>query len=385
MACPKAWPVAALCLSSLCVLVRTARAGSELASSADEAKPVLARLEVALIGDVGQDPVLFERIRSLFPPQTAVVLRDDERIDQQSVLAPQRAGTVYLWIRVTERTNARVYLALSEEPGRARYLFRELKLDAGLDEVGGETLAEVAHSSAQALWLRELQTPRQALVAALQREAEPPQAPRAPSAPSAASSTRDTSERATVARAVAPGASVLRLALGASETAHASGAEGWLHEPGAFLAVEYRARLSVRVAVRYLVPSDFELAPTQVHLSGASGELRAGWLSNDARHLRVRLEVGLGVLLGHARASIALDQPKAHALAEQDFQRAYSLGAAFFEWPLGPAWIAAGVDLRVPLQRTSYEVGGQPGASVSPSLCPGGSLEVGFGFDPVVR
>ena len=339
-----------------------------------------------MIGDVEQDPVLFERIRSLFPPQTAVVLRDDERIDQQSVLAPPRSGTVYLWIRVTERTKARVYLALSEEPGRARYLFREIKLDAGLDEVGGETLAEVAHSSAQALWLRERSTPRQTLVAALEREAEPPHAATsAPPTPPAPSPTHDAPERASEARSLALSASVLRLALGASETAHASGAEGWLNEPGAFLAVEYRARLSVRVAVRYLVPTDFELAPAQVHLSGASGELRAGWLSNDAGHLRVRLEAGLGVLLGRASASIAFDQPKAHALAEQDFQRAYSLVAAFFEWPLGPAWIAAGADLRVPLQKTSYEVGGQRGASVSPALCPGGSLEVGIGFDPIVR
>ncbi|HYQ31127.1 MAG TPA: hypothetical protein VER04_28025, partial [Polyangiaceae bacterium] len=123
----------------------------------------MTRVEIALIGNTEQDPALFERIRSLFSEQTLVLQRDSERIDQGAVLLPQRADTVYIWIRVAER-NARVYLALAEEGGPARYLFREVALDAGVDEVGGETLAEIAHSSAQALWLRQLQTPRQALV-----------------------------------------------------------------------------------------------------------------------------------------------------------------------------------------------------------------------------
>jgi hypothetical protein len=181
------------------------------------------------------------------------------------------------------------------------------------------------------------------------------------------------------------GASPVRVALGASDTVHTSGAEGWLHEPGAFLGFEYRALLSLRVAGRYLIPAEFDLPPARVGLSGASGELRAGWLSGDAGRKRIRLEAGLGILWGRAQASIVVDQPTAHALSAQYFERAYALAAATFEWPLGPAWIAAGLDLRVPLQTASYEVAGQNGARLSPALCPGGSLEVGIGFDPIVR
>ena len=385
--------VGATGLSAWCGVVRTAYASPEPSSgadpNADAQKPPLGRLEVALIGDVEQDPVLFERIRSLFPPQTAVVLRTDDHIDQRAVLLPQRADTVYIWIRVTERTRARVYLALAEGGERARYLFRELRLDAGLDEVGGETLAEVAHSSAQALWLRELQTSRPAVVAALEREVEQPRGAEAKSAgvPTAVApgSAQDSPESLQTSAAARGEDRSLRLGLGMSETAHTSGAEGWLHEPGGFLTFEYRARLSLRVAVRYLVPTEFDLPPARVHLSGASGEFRGGWLSNDARHMRLRIEAGVGVLLGHARASIIADQPQAHAFAGQEFERVYSLAAAAFEWPLGPAWIAAGVDLRVPLRTTSYEVGGQSGASTSSALCPGGSLELGIGFEPVMR
>ena len=98
--------------------------------------------------------------------------------------------------------------------------------------------------------------------------------------------------------------------------------------------------------------------------------------------MRIRLELGLGLFLGRAQASIAVEQPKAHALAAQDFARVYALAAGALEWPLGPAWLAAGADLRMPLQATSYEIGGQDGARVSPALCPGGSLELGIGFDP---
>jgi hypothetical protein len=355
-------------------------------AQADQSEP-LARVELAIIGDVERDPVLFERIRSLFPPETAVVLRDDRELDQRAVLQPQRADTVFIWIRVSGRSQARVYLSLVEQGGQARYLFREIKLDSGLDEVGGETLAQVAHSSARALWSREQQSSRQAVVDALEREvAARPAAPPPPVLTVSPAIIVHDSPAAPPRSTNAPLSShALRLGIGASGTTHDSGAEGWLQELGAFLTFEYRARLSLRVAVHYLLPTDFALPPARVHLSGASGELRAGWLSNDATRMRLRLEAGLGMLLGRAQATIVDEQPLAHAFAGQDFERTYALAAAGFEWPIGPAWIAAAADLRVPLRTTSYEVNGESGASTSSSLCPGGSLEVGFGFDPALR
>jgi hypothetical protein len=346
-----------------------------------------------MIGDVDRDPILFERIRSLFPPQTAVVLRDDHLLDRRAVLLPQRADTVYIWIRVTERTQARVYLALAEQSGQARYLFREVRLDSGLDEVGGETLAEVAHSTARALWLREQQSSRQVVVEALKREAAAPDpAPASPAdspPPSLAIAPRftaaDSPQRTQPSATGHVDLNALRLGIGASGTTHSSGAEGWLQEVGGFISFEYRGHLSLRAAARYLVPTDFELAPARIHLNGTSAELRAGWLSKEAARPRVRIELGLGALFGSANASIAHEQPKAHALGVQTFARPYALAAVGLEWPLGPAWIAASADLRVPLRTTSYEVGGQSGASTSASLCPGGSLEVGIGFEPASR
>ena len=332
MACRKAWQLALTCWCGLCAVEQNSHASPAATSSDQERKQLLGRVEIALLGDVQQDPVLFERIRSLFPAETALVERDADHIDQRAVLLPERADTVYIWIRLTERTSARVYLALSDEAGRARYLFREVRLDAGLDEVGGETLAEVAHSSAQALWLRESQTPRQTLVAALEREEAPrsaaPSAPATAIGPVSAHEPPDSLPPAT--RRAQAKASTLRLGVGASETVHASGAEGWLHEPGAFLSFEYRTHLSLRAFARYLVPAELDLLPARVSLSGLSGEARAGWVSHDAARMRVRLEAGLGVLWGQAQASIVVDQPQAHPLARQDFERVYALASALF-------------------------------------------------------
>ncbi|HEY0466862.1 MAG TPA: hypothetical protein VGC79_21805 [Polyangiaceae bacterium] len=375
--------------SGLCGLPQIAQASPGLSESGEPQSQLLAQVEVAMIGDGARDALLFERIRSLFPAQTAVLLRDDPQLDQRAVLRPQHADTVYIWIRVTDRAQARVYLALTEQGGQTRYLFREVRLESGLDEVGGETLAQVAHSSARALWLREQQSSRQALVAALEQEPKAPRAapaavPVAPVAPVAvlpADSPQSVQPAAKGRLEPRP----LRLGLGASGMMHSAGAEGCLSEVGGFLTLELRGRFSLRTAVRYLVPSDFDLPPARVHLNGVSGELRAGFLSNDARRMRVRIEAGLGVLWGRAQAGIVDDQPLAHALAAQRFERSYALVAAAFEWPLGPAWVAAGADLRVPLQTTSYEVAGQSGASKNSALCPGGSLEVGIGFDPALR
>lgn len=386
----RAWRTFVFCccgMVSSVALARTAAAAPPSGASEADAGEPLARVEVAMLGDVERDPLLFERIRSLFLPPTVVVSSGVRQLDRRAILLPQRVDTVYIWIRVTGRSAARVYLTLAEQDGQARYLFREVPLDSGVDEVGGETLAQIAHSSAHALWLREQQSSRAAMVDALSREAEqapaaPPSAAPAALVPAPASTARDSPEPAPAS--ARSNASHVRLGAGVSGSTHSSGNEGFLQEVGAFFASEYR-RLSLRAKVSYLVPTDFGVPPARVHLTGATGELRAGWLSNDARRMRVRLEAGLGALLGRAQGSIVDDEPMAHALPAQDVRRAFALAAAGFEWPVGPAWVAAGVDLRVPFGTTSYEVGGQTGAVTSASVCPGGSIEIGFGFDPEPR
>lgn len=380
------WRALVFCGCCLVGLTSIASAAPALTARADEANPSLTRVEVALSGEAGQDTLLFERIRSLFAAPTNVVRSDEQPFDQRAVLSPPRSDTVYIWIRVTESSRARVYLTLAERGEPARYLFREITLDAGLDEVAAQTLAEVAHSSARALWLREQQSSQTTLLDALERDTTPPPtltaglSPRPAIAPAAPVRDASASEQRPPRQVRS-----LRLGIGASATTHSSASEGWLPEVGAFLAAEHRNGFSLRAAARYLVATDFGVPPARVHLSGFSGELRAGWLTTRATQIRVRFEAGLGVLLGNARATIAFEEPRAHALAARDFRRGYALGAVGLEWPIGPIWVAASTDLRVALATTSYEVAGQTGGRRSATLCPGGSLEVGFGFDPAWR
>jgi hypothetical protein len=375
-------------LGSSCAFVQPACAASGPSLDEATASAPLARVEIATVGDVERDPLLFQRIRSLFPEQTSVVLSAEHHLDQRAVLRPRHADTVYIWIRVTELSAARVYLTLAEQDGQARYLFREVRLDSGLDEVGGETLAQVAHSSAQALWSREQQSSREALVDALAREAQ--HAPLSSAAttapvlvPTSVSTAHDSPEP--TQRSTSSKASPVRLGIGASGSTHSSGSEGFLQEVGGSFGLEYRGWFSLRSKLSYLVPTDFGVPPARVHLTGATGELRTGWLSNDSTRLRVRLEAGLGALVGRAQGSIIDDTPKAHSVPARDVRRGYALAAAGLEWPVGPAWVAAAVDLRVPFGATSYEVAGQMGSTTSASVCPGGSLEIGFGFDPAPR
>ncbi|HET9958749.1 MAG TPA: hypothetical protein VFQ61_29855 [Polyangiaceae bacterium] len=344
------------------------------------------RVEIGLIGDSAQDPLLFARIRSLFSAQAVVVSREAALFDAKSVLQPERADTVYLWIRVSPQGTARVYLALRQGGGSARYLFREVRLESGLDEVGSETLAQVTHSSAQALWLREQQTPQHEVVAALQEEAEVDRASGGSSVSGAVGtsslgsssvSIRPVSLRPTEAK----DAPRFRFGASAGYTGHASGAEGWFHEPGGSLNFEYRGQLSLRLAARYLVPTEFDVMPARVRLTGASGEVRLGWVMGISL-FRVRLEAGLGLLIASCRSSLIEGQEsQAESSTPQNFDRGYAVAAGSLELPLGATWLALGADLRAPFRKTSYEIGGQEGAVLSSMMSPGATLEFGLWFD----
>jgi hypothetical protein len=342
------------------------------------------RVEIALIGELEQDPALFERIRSLFPREMAVVLRPSRHLDSGAVLQPERADTLYVWLRVSSGTRARVYLVARDDTvGSARYLFRDVVLDSGLDEVASETLAQVAHSSAEAFWLREQQTPRQQVVEALASDSvatrPPPRiaAPPPPVTPSSSPADFDSG----VTRSPRAGTAPFNLGFGASFVSHSSGAEGWLAQPEAFVTGQYQGRWSLRLAAQYLVPVEFDLLPARIRLTGASGELRAAWASSPRRTARVRLEAGLGILIGRWSPRIAARDPPAHAKSARDFVRPAALGGGAIELPVGPGWLAARADVRAAFRKTRYEIEGLTATASSSFLNPGGGVEFGILLD----
>lgn len=141
---------------------------SAIAAPSDSGPP---HVQVMLVGDAQSDPTLFARIRSLFDPQTEIALHRADRLDSTAVLKSGNPDTVYLWITLQNRSGARVYASARESnSAAARYLFREVRLASGLDEVGDELLAHVAHSCAKALWAHEKQMPSPEIAAELNRD-----------------------------------------------------------------------------------------------------------------------------------------------------------------------------------------------------------------------
>jgi hypothetical protein len=359
--------------SAALVAISTGRIG--VAQSPDPSSPP--RVEITLVGAVRSDLALEERIQSLFDPAARVEIRHQPRLVSSAVLDPADSDKVYLWIALKPEGRARVYVTIRDERGRApRYLFRDVELESGLDEVGAETLAEIAHSSSLALWWRQQQMPRRRVVDELAHDVEPVAVPEPPLPPGMTRATANPRARVAAAHATGP-----ELAAGATLGAQASGDEGWLFGPGAFLSLEHH--WSLRLLASYVVPHPFDAGPARVRLVGASTEARAGYgLDADARSgLRVDFEVGAGALAATWQAEA---EPPATPLPGQTSIRGYVLGSLGARLPIGPLWVGTRLELRLPLRRTSYDVvqSGDPVPVAHSWLGGGVAVEIGI---PITR
>ncbi|MBN1611078.1 MAG: hypothetical protein JW940_30885 [Polyangiaceae bacterium] len=367
-----------LWLGAAAALVAISTAPVAVAQAPDPSSPP--RVEITLVGAVGDDPALEDRIRSLFDPAAQVELHHQPRLVSSAVLDPADSDKVYLWISLKPQRRARVYATMRDEQGRAtRYLFREVELDSGLDEVGAETLAEIAHSSSMALWWRGQQISRRRVMEELARDVEPPAVPPAPDPPGMPRAATTSTPAAAVDTAAGP-----ELAVGATFAAQASGDEGWLAGPGGFFSLEHR--WSLRLVAFYVVPHHFDAGPARVSLVGASTEARAGYvLGADARSgPRVHFEVGVGALAATWQAEA---EPPATPLPGETNVRGYALGSLGAQLPVGPIWVGTRLETRWPLRRTSYDVvrSGEPVPVASSGLSGGVAVEIGIPITRSVR
>src|SRR5512133_1495573 len=363
-------------------------------------------VELVLVGSVQRERSLSYRVRSLFPAETRFTTDARAELDRDALLHPPTPGTLYLWITLNAESLARIYVAIRERHSEnTRYLYRDVLLTSGLDEIGCETLAQVAHSSASALWARERQSPRQIVESAIEAESGEFITPFSqPSVPPASSTGSAASSQVPVAQApTAPSKLPLQLAQGAraAETksapalserpvgvilaaaysTHASGGEGWLDQLGGSVSAVFIERFSARAAAAYLAPQQFELSFTRVRLTGFLAELRLGWKPKTAGNFRPHLEAGIGVLSTRWSADSvapAAGQPGATQ------KRYFTLGAVGYEWAPSFVTVAARFELRVPFRDTEYYVVGSTddSRSVHSWLNPGFAIELGFPLDP---
>lgn len=375
-----------------CVFVMLAGA-VRFASAATQEPPNA--VELVLVGAAQTEHSLYDRVRSLFPPDTRFTSDARAELDPSAVLHPPIAGTLYLWITLNAESRARIYVTTREQDHEStRYFYRDVLLVAGLDEVGRETLAQVAHSSACALWERERQISRQLLVSAIEADATvqaaaaTPNATRAasplPMAPSAGESKPAAPPDSLLSRQAkkedTSGAAQVGVILAAAYSTHASGGEGWLDQLGGSVTAVFGQQYSARAAAAYLAPQQFELSYTRVRLTGYQSELRLGWNPRGVGNFRPHLETGIGVLAARWSAdsvSPATGQPGASQ------RRVFTVAAVGCEWKPSYVMLATRFELRIPFRETSYQVLGSTDNSrtVHSWLNPGFAIEVGFPLD----
>ncbi len=332
-------------------------AGATAANGASSDSPPGAT--IVLVGSMARDRILAERVQSLFDPNTRVTLTRQAQLSSRDVLEPAADATVYLWMTRLSPTRARIYLAVREAVSApVRYLLRDVELDNGLDELGSETLAQIAHSSATALWAQKAEVPRQQVQKELQRLA--------------------TLQGALVST---PNGTVsiqrYELTLGLQLGSHVSGDEGWRHEPGAFLNLVRDDRVSAGLSGSMLVPTRFDTPRAEIRLSGFSSEARCEWRLGAQNGPLVVPQFGLGLSLTQwsARGEIGIAQGEKEG---QDW-RAHAVAGLGIHWALDPFFVAGALELRMPFQRTAYDYleGGQRVTLAQSWLLPGAMLRVG--------
>jgi hypothetical protein len=382
MGCPeRRFPPALLIIALLLVALLAPTRGFAEESSAPP------RVEVVLVR-IGDDTVDFgERVKTLFDPATTVELKVKPALSSVEVLEPARPGTVYVFVTRDERGRALIYVATRERPDRdARYLLRTVELDAGLDEIGAETVAQVAHSSVMALWSHAAETSHDAVATELDRETPgepatttrpPPGARTARAAPPPRPAEERGDPRSLAAR------------FGARLAVHASGDEGTQVSPGAHGRLLLFETLELGVEASVLVPSHFEVRPTRVSLSGFGVEARASGFVLRSRFVRLRLDAGVGVLFVRWRAEeVSSLAGSGWALSSERESRPYVAVGTAAELPLSSLFDAA---LRAEIRmlttpaRYSVVVGGRRETGAEASVAPGVALELSFPQAPRER
>jgi hypothetical protein len=346
-----------------------------------DASPVTA-VELVLVGQLASEPSLFGRVKSLFEPNTRLEFETAVQLDPNAILKPELRGKLYVWITLRSNASARVYVAVRDPIGNdVRYLYRDVQLESGLDEVGVETLAQIAHSSSRALWAHEQQMSASALLQALQSEPAAPLTPverplRSP-VQQATLSPNANSDRLAVTDLSARAA---RVGLSAAYAVRMSGAEGWIHEPGAMLAIVFKEQFSIRLGAAYAIPHRFDAPLTRVKLEGFSSEVRVGWKTRAVYGLRGHMEAGIGIFLAHWTAE---SNAPAESQPGQYEPRGFALSSLGLERSWGPLTFAARAQLRIPFQATNYEVIGNQQYSWKAEswLSPGLAFDVGGPLD----
>lgn len=343
---PRLWTA---CLALATAVLGPQRLPAHSAAAAADARPVTSpRVEVSLVGSVAQDPEFRKLVEEwLGANDVAHVTRSLDSLELDDITRAHDAGPpVRIWVLAPSAERLRIYLA---EPRAQRYLFRDVALPSGLDELGRERSAQAVLSTALAFMnhradstLGELERAFEAPVRP--RVAAPPRARQAPSR-SEPPPTRRQTRRGSVG-------------YGAGASYSVSHATELLHGPGGLLFVELPARpWSIRAVARGLCRWQRPIDTPRVRVSeldvpfSASGAalwpFHSGW--------SIHLELGAGIDLARMTPEAVTSSgvaPRARRWASRPF----GLALLGIEGRAGSVAVGVFARLDWALIRTHYDV-----------------------------
>jgi hypothetical protein len=136
--------------ASMIVLGSAPRAQAAPPVGGETAEPL--QVEIVLVGAGADDLVLGARVQSWFGSSAVVSVSRQDALIIDNVLKPRADRHALAWLTLRSPTVARIYFAFPGEKGSApRYLYRDVPIEHGLDELGSERVAQVVHSSVSAI------------------------------------------------------------------------------------------------------------------------------------------------------------------------------------------------------------------------------------------
>lgn len=243
-------------------------------------------VHVMLVGGLAKEPALPERFASWFDAgQYHVSVREQPTLGTEQVLSPPPDGAVHVWVTLHHATEARLYFAMADADRAPLYSFREVTLDAGLDEVGAERLSQIVHLSTLALFEGRGEHERAQVARMLDEEpvatpapttaTPPPLPPLAPSPPLAAPPPPLAPRP--VPSPARPDDRAPALEFGVGYAVSPRSDEGLWHGPAAHAGLRFAGGVVLELEGQGFLPHEEDVGAVRLRFWGVALGAGAGW------------------------------------------------------------------------------------------------------------
>ena len=322
------------------------------------------RIEIFLVGELGSDPTLPRRITSWFD-RTAfrVTVTSAPKLDVDRVLKPRGDFVLEAWVALVDKTQARLYFSFAEpHDHRTVYLLRDLRLEAGLDEIGAERIAEVLHLSVLALIEGQAESPREELETTLARDAsmlsaqdQPPETSSGPSAVQPENARRDARSRSLSSdRPAKSAAKSSPFELGLGYGGSFRGDEGLWHGPRVSLHLQ-GAVIGAAAVVEGVLPSTHTFDSITLRTYAVSAALTAELRRAFTQSVAAEAFVGPGIDIVNYAPERSADSEVTVGDGATEGRPKIVLGAALIFGRASPRVSVVG-SASIALARTHYDV-----------------------------